>query len=98
MDDLNHPSLKSFVDVEADSPFPIQNLPFGVFRPHQQAGPRIGVAIGKYILDLAALANANFLKVSVLPADFFARQQDLHAFMACDHSCWQAVRRRLSEL
>ena len=31
IDDPNDPSLRSFIDVAPDSPFPIQNLPFGVF-------------------------------------------------------------------
>lgn len=36
-----------------DSDFPIQNLPFGVFRPPgSTANPHIGVAIGDQILDL----------------------------------------------
>ena len=35
--------------------FPIQNLPFGRFRPRRRAGQwRIGVAIGDQVLDLAA--------------------------------------------
>ena len=37
--------------------FPMQNLPLGVFsRP--ETGPRIGTAIGDYVLDLTGLADA----------------------------------------
>ena len=41
--------------------FPVQNLPFGIF---SQTGeePRIGVAIGDHILDLAAIAGARHLQ------------------------------------
>ena len=46
--------LKSFIDVAADSHFPIQNLPFGIFIP-KQGSPRVGVAIGEYVLDLSIL-------------------------------------------
>jgi fumarylacetoacetase len=34
------------------SPFPIQNLPLGVFRRDPRSEPRIGIAIGDHILDL----------------------------------------------
>ena len=33
MDETHNPNLKSWIDVDSDSHFPIQNLPFGVFRP-----------------------------------------------------------------
>jgi fumarylacetoacetase len=50
------PSLRSWVEsANHGGDFPIQNLPFGVFRRRGDAGPgRIGVAIGEMILDLAA--------------------------------------------
>ena len=42
----------------ANSDFPVQNLPFGVFR---EAGsgkaPRGGVAIGDHVLDVAAVSS-----------------------------------------
>jgi fumarylacetoacetase len=41
-------------------PFPIQNLPFGVFKP-RDGTPRCGVAIGDSVLDLAVLAEADLL-------------------------------------
>ncbi len=37
--------------------FPIQNLPFGIFSTPQEATPRVGVAIGDLILDLARLGD-----------------------------------------
>ena len=41
IDNPNDPSLRSFIDVPPDSPFPIQNLPFGVFqRPGVRPDPR----------------------------------------------------------
>ncbi|CAL5390340.1 unnamed protein product [Camellia sinensis] len=38
--------LKSFIEIHPDSHFPIQNLPFGVFKPEPASDPRPGVAIG----------------------------------------------------
>lgn len=57
IDDTHDPALTSWV-TSANQPasdFPIQNLPFGRFRPQgSQASLRIGVAIGDQVLDLAA--------------------------------------------
>lgn len=50
--------LKSFVEVHPDSHFPIQNLPYGVFKPQPSSSPRPGVAIGDYVLDLSEVASA----------------------------------------
>jgi fumarylacetoacetase len=52
------PELKSWVESASDpaSDFPIQNLPFGVFRRKgSKEKPRGGVAIGDQVFDLAAL-------------------------------------------
>jgi fumarylacetoacetase len=46
----------------AGSDFPIQNLPFGVFRrPDAGAEPRVGVAIGDRVLDLTGLQSEGLL-------------------------------------
>ena len=51
----NDPALRSFIPVDAASDFPIQNLPYGVFSTQALPTPRVGVAIGDYVLDLAVL-------------------------------------------
>lgn len=63
--------LRSFVEVPAGSHFPIQNLPFGVFRRQgsaqaQAQAPRPAVAIGDFALDLAAVADAGLFDGPVL--------------------------------
>src|ERR1700693_5911627 len=61
LDETHDPARTSWV-ASANAPdcdFPIQNLPFGAFRPrHDGAEPTIGVAIGDQILDVAAVARA----------------------------------------
>ena len=58
LDETHDPALTSWVE-SANAPgcdFPIQNLPFGIFRRKGRKEPaRGGVAIGDQILDLAAL-------------------------------------------
>jgi fumarylacetoacetase len=54
-------ALQSFVKLAPDSHFPLENLPFGVFKPRD--GPaRIGVALGEYVVDLAELEEAGHFK------------------------------------
>jgi len=58
LDATHDPALKSWVESanEPGCDFPIQNLPFGIFkRKGAKESPRGGVAIGDQILDLAAL-------------------------------------------
>jgi fumarylacetoacetase len=63
------PKLKSWVSSanEADCDFPIQNLPFGRFRPAgSQAAFRIGIAIGDQVLDLPAIGLVDTDDMNVL--------------------------------
>ena len=59
--------LKSFIHVPPDSDFPIQNLPYGIFRPREGAA-RAGVAIGDLILDLSVLEERGFFSDVVAAA------------------------------
>ena len=60
LNETHDPARRSFVASAnaADSEFPIQNLPFGVFRPAAGLPAGVGVAIGDQILDVAAAASA----------------------------------------
>lgn len=91
----NDPKLKSFIDVAPDSDFPIQNLPYGVFSTPTSAQKRVGVAIGEFVLDLAALETEGLLKTG---ADGVFAQGGLNAFMALGPKAWSATRARISEL
>jgi fumarylacetoacetase len=58
LDQTHDPGLRSWVESanEPGCEFPIQNLPYGIFkRRGAKESPRGGVAIGDQILDLAAL-------------------------------------------
>ncbi len=83
----------TWVPVAEDSPFPISNLPYGVFSPDGGL-PRVGVAIGSSVLDLAALAGTG-----ALPGlDGAFAQTSLNLFLAHGPRAWTAVRERLSVL
>lgn len=90
----NDPSLRSFIAVAPTSDFPIQNLPYGVFSTPADPAPRVGVAIGDFILDLAALEAAGLLDAG---APVFAKPA-INDFMALGPQAWTQVRRRISQL
>jgi fumarylacetoacetase len=57
----NDPKLTSWVEVKPGSDFPIQNLPFGIFQ-YQDLPPRVGSAIGDYVIDLVVLHEHAFFE------------------------------------
>ena len=83
----NDPSLRSFVEVSPTSDFPIQNLPYGVFSSKDGLAPRVGVAIGDYVLDLWELEQDGRLDVGELGV--FAAPA-LNPFMALGPKCGRA--------
>lgn len=96
--DTTDPALESFLDVASDSHFPIQNLPYGIFRPHASDMPRVGVAIGDRVLDLSALeSHEGFDHPQIAERHPFS-QPALNTFMSMGPDAWQFVRRRISEL
>ena len=58
--EANDPSLRSWAEVPADSDFPIQNLPLGIFSTADRSA-RVGTRIGDRVVDLAVLADAGLL-------------------------------------
>jgi fumarylacetoacetase len=100
MTDTTDPHLRSFIAVAPESHFPIQNLPFGVFRPRAGGNPRAGVAIGDQILDLSVLERGGLLHSPSFPDREHALfdRPSLNSFMACGRKVWKAVRERVSLL
>ncbi|HYI26361.1 MAG TPA: fumarylacetoacetase [Bradyrhizobium sp.] len=91
----NDPTLRSFIPVDPASDFPIQNLPYGVFSTRDGLAPRVGVAIGGYVLDLWQLAQDCRFEL-VEPGVFAA--SSLNPFMALGPKVWSQTRARISEL
>lgn len=92
---LNHKNL-SWVEVPENCDFPLQNLPYGIFKTPNHS-PRAGVAIGNFILDLAVLAAAGKFSGIVKDARVFS-QQTLNDFIALGKPITNKVRDRLIEL
>ncbi len=83
--------------MAADSDFPIQNLPFGVFRPSGLEA-RIGVAIGDHVLDLSALHRAGKFSGTPVAGENVFERDALNDFMGLGPEAWRAVRATLSRL
>src|SRR5215471_5243673 len=86
LDETHDPSRRSWVDAANDpaTDFPIQNLPFGVFRRRDSADVgRVGVAIGDQIVDILACLDAGLLDVhdvAIQRVCGFPRLNELMAF------------------
>ena len=77
--------------------FPIQNLPFGIFS--RNGGPtRFGIAIGDFILDVAAAADAGLISGAALAATDLAGIPSLNSILALDPQVLTALRRQVADL
>jgi fumarylacetoacetase len=92
----NDPLLMSWVEVPRGSDFPIQNLPFGIYKTGYFK-PVAGVAIGNHILNLAHLHENGFFKKLDLPQGIF-NQKFLNDFLSLGRKKGREVRERISEL
>ena len=91
-DHTNDPAAFSWVSSanREGHDFPIQNLPHGIFRSRGSNEVfRGGIAIGDFILDLAAVDSLGDAAATALAA---ARGQSLNALMALGRPHWQALR------
>lgn len=72
-------SRGSWVEYSAETDFPVENLPYGVFHSAKEASStaRVGVAIGAYILDLAYVQKAGHFGDAVADAHCFSQVRPL---------------------
>lgn len=90
--------MQSFLSISADSHFPLQNLPYGIFYRRNEGAPKIGVAIGEFVLDLSLLAERGLLAGPNLPRELFVGQSSLNAFMRHGSAAWNESRTALTRL
>jgi fumarylacetoacetase len=100
LDATHDPSARSWLASAnvAGGAFPLQNLPFGVFRrAHTAQAYRGGVAIGDQIIDLKALAEARLFSEEAAHGVIAGSQSSLNALMQLGPKTWRALRRSLFE-
>ena len=90
-------TMSSWVEVAADSDFPIQNLPWGVV---SRAGsdPFCATIIGEFVINLNALASAGHLpSLGAANVGVFG-ESSLNTFMGLGKAIWVGVRGDLTSL
>ena len=101
VDETHNPELQSWVrsSRSGETPFPIQNLPLGVFKPKSsQERPRVGVRIGDSILDLQQAFSRKLLTGHAEGAVGVDAGGSLNALMSLAASVRRDLRRQLSAL
>ncbi|HNB41002.1 MAG TPA: fumarylacetoacetase [Anaerolineales bacterium] len=82
------------IQVDLNSDFPIQNLPYGIFSTKENPTPRVGTRLGDVVIDLAMLDAENAFGKQY---SFFA-DASLNPFMAAGRDVWREIRQRLTRL
>ncbi|AMN39287.1 fumarylacetoacetase [Rhodoplanes sp. Z2-YC6860] len=98
LDETHDPARRSWVETanRPDGEFPIQNLPYGVFRRNGSDRKQIGVAIGEAVLDVAGLASR--LGETIAGAADFLSAPSLAPLMAQPSATWTALRQTLGRM
>ncbi|XCF04942.1 fumarylacetoacetase [Tamlana crocina] len=92
----NNPDRTSWLHVDKNSDFPIQNIPFGVFLTRDDI-ITIGTRIGDTAIDLGALHQLGYFEGIALTDDIFL-QDSLNDFIADGRKTWRAVRNRIADI
>jgi len=86
----------SWISYLPDHPFPIQNLPYGVFSDESNSEHRCCTTIGDTIIDLSQLAKAGVFADAAVTAAL--QKPVLNEFMSLGWNSWKATREVLTEL
>jgi fumarylacetoacetase len=85
--------MRSWIEVKMGSDFPVQNIPFGIFKVpggHARAATRIGDTV----VDLHALSIHGFLDGLGFDSGLFACET-LNGFISLGQPAWRSLRGRL---
>jgi fumarylacetoacetase len=97
MNETHDPKIKSWVTSanQQGCDFPIQNLPFGVFRRKNYEGGGIGIAIGDQVFDVGAWVRDQGKSLEEFALLVEPR---LNPFLAAGPQVWSAARQALFNL
>lgn len=100
LNETHDPALTSWVESanEENTDFPIQNLPFAIFRRSGTSESfRGGVAIGDMVLDLGAAKGSGVFEGIAQAAASACDNDELNGFMAMGKEAWSGLRLALSK-
>jgi fumarylacetoacetase len=92
----NNPSLRSWISVDKDSDFPIQNIPFGVYS-HQGDKKHVATIIGDQVIDLYEMAQLGYFDGIIENKDVFDNAY-LNGFMGLGKAITRQVRDKISDV
>ncbi len=101
VNETHDPKAQSWIESanRRGTDFPIQNLPFGIFR-HVGSDelPRVGVAIGDQILDMTGAEMDGFFEGETAIAAEACLGESLNEVMSLGREHWSALRLRLHQM
>ena len=93
-------SPNSWLHIDPNSDFSLDNLPFGIISTISDHSPRVAVAVGHYALDLAAFSRQNAFRSQLDISKHISvfQQPTLNAFAALGQGMHKKVRNYLQSL
>ena len=91
-------TARSWLEIPVNSDFSIQNLPFGIFSTSEARQPRVGLALGEFIIDTAVLFDAGMLAHVPGLSRELLYANSLNSLLSTGVSTWRALRVRVAEL
>ena len=92
----NNTERKSWINYENNCDFPIQNIPFGVFKTNQN-DYHIATIIGETVISIKNLEKEGYFNKINLLKDTF-QEPNLNKFLEHDKSIWREVRNKIAEI
>jgi fumarylacetoacetase len=93
MDKTNDPSLRSWINVQEESDFPILNIPFGIIQ-RKETSPHVATRIGDTIVDIYFLAKNGLLEQTGIDPEIF-NNDTLNPFILLGKPYWRILREML---
>jgi fumarylacetoacetase len=99
MQESNAQYLTSWIEVDENNDFPIQNIPFGVFRKIQNGfAHHIATRIGDSVIDLYRVASKGFFEdCDIIDIEVF-NQGSLNLFASLGQTVQRKIRKKIAEL
>lgn len=91
-------SLRTWLELPKNTDFPLQNLPFGVFSTADSTEPRVGIALGDWVIDTVVLFDAGLLSgITGLNRGHLV-STSLNSLMQAGGAVWRSLRSRVADL
>ncbi|NBO37854.1 fumarylacetoacetase [bacterium] len=91
-------NARSWLEVSSQSDFSLQNLPFGIFTSNGRTEPRVGLALGDWVVDTVALFDAGLLAQVPGLNRTHLLAAELNALLSAGSLTWRGLRAQVAEL